>query len=89
MLSVGLENEDDDVSGCTLRVIFNVYFDVGVSRLDEFEDLHVYQVVVYKEQRYVVAHDYFPATAMYAQDVIECVSEIFDTRGHVSWYDVF
>ena len=49
MLSVGLENEDYDVSGCTLRVIFKVYFDVGVSRLDEFEDLHVYQVVVYKE----------------------------------------
>jgi hypothetical protein len=89
MLSLGLENEDYDVPGCTLRVIFEVYFDVGVSRLDEFEDLHVYQVVVYKEQRYVVAHDYFPATAIHTQDVLECVSEIFDTRGHVSWYGVF
>ena len=89
MLSLGLQNEDYDVSGCTLRVIFEVYFDVGVSRLDEFEDLHVNQVVVYKEQRYVVAHDYFPATSIHAQDVLECVSEIFDTRGHVSWYGVF
>jgi hypothetical protein len=89
MLSLGLEHEDYDVPGCTLRVIFEVYFDVGVPRLDEFEDLHVYQVVVYKEQRYVVAHDYFAATAIHAQDVRECVSEIFDTRGHVCWYDVF
>lgn len=42
MLALGLEDEYHDVSGCTLCVIFDLYFNVGVPGLDELEDFHVH-----------------------------------------------
>jgi hypothetical protein len=64
VIALGPENEDYDVSGRALCVIFDLYFYVWVPGLDQFEYVHVHQVVVHKQQCYVVARDQFAAAAI-------------------------